>query len=93
MDGTRLVFTVPGAHDLLGMNAGLIKYYNFGVVNTWVAGLPAVILGSSTISPSALKYGRFGLAVVNQTTNALLVSQRRRTKNAARFNDKCEKNG
>lgn len=63
------MFTVPGAYDLAGVtDESMVYHYSAG--GAWTSGFPFFTIGADTVLPSALKYGRFGLSVVNQTTNA-----------------------
>lgn len=62
-------FQVPTAYDLAAViDETTIYHYSAG--GSWTSGFPFITVGDETILPSALKYGRFGLSVVNQTTDA-----------------------
>jgi hypothetical protein len=61
-------FVVPNAYDLSAViDESLIYHYSAG--GAWTSGFPFFTIGANTVLPSALKYGRFGHAIVNQTTN------------------------
>jgi len=67
------MFTVPVAYDLAAVtDESMVYHYSAG--GSWTSGFPFFTIGANTVLPSALKYGRFGLSVVNQTTNAPPVS-------------------
>lgn len=63
------VFIVPATYDMATVvDEGIIYHYSAG--GAWTSGIGALTIGANTVLPSALKYGRWGLGVVNQTTNA-----------------------
>lgn len=62
------VFIAPSVYDAAYViDEGVFYHYSAGAV--WTSGLPAITIGADTILTSALKYAKFGQAVVNQTTN------------------------
>lgn len=63
------LFTVANAYDLAAVVDESTVYHR-SVGGSWVSGFPFFTIGADTVLPSALKYGRFGLTVVNQTTDA-----------------------
>ena len=62
-------FINPNAYDMVRVNDEVLIYH-YSAAGVWTAGFPALTLGTGVVSPSAIKYGRFGFAVINQTTNA-----------------------
>lgn len=61
-------FIVPKAYDMARVNAETL-FYHYSAGGVWTAGFPALTLSANSIIPSMLAYGRFGQAVINQTTN------------------------
>lgn len=63
------VFVVPNAYDFaIVIDESALYHYSAG--GAWTSGYPFLTIGADTISPSRMKYTKFGLTVVNQTTNA-----------------------
>jgi len=63
------LFTAPNTNDI-ALNAADSQLYYFNASNVWTAGLPGSTFGNDIISPRSLKYAKFGLSVINQTTTA-----------------------
>ena len=62
-------FIVPASFDIAtALDETLIYHYSAG--GAWTAGIGALTIGSDTVYPSAIRYARWGLSVVNQSTNA-----------------------
>lgn len=62
------VFTVPNVYDMAFVVAETL-IYSYTVGGTWTAGIPFALIGANTISIAALKYNKFGMRIINQTTN------------------------
>lgn len=62
-------FIVPAAFDIATVSdETLIYHYSAG--GAWASGIGALTIGADSVLPSAIKYARWGLSVVNKTTNA-----------------------
>lgn len=62
-------FIVPASYDIATVSdEALIYHYSAG--GSWTSGIGALTIGANSIYPSAIKYGRFGHWVINQTTDA-----------------------
>lgn len=62
------VFLAPNTYDIVYSVADA-GYYFYNASAVWTSGLPALTIGDNTVSPAKFKYAKFGLGVVNQTTN------------------------
>ena len=63
------LFITPAAFDIATViDESLIYHYSAG--GAWTSGVGALTIGSNSVYPTAIKYARWGLSVVNQTTNA-----------------------
>ena len=62
-------FEIPGSYDV-AMVVDETLFYHYSAGGAWTSGLPALTIGANTVYPGAIRYARFGLGVVNQTTNA-----------------------
>lgn len=61
-------FIVPARYDAAFVIDELL-YYHFNASDVWTSGLPALVIANDSISQQKFKYGKFGTAVENQTTN------------------------
>lgn len=63
------LFITPAAFDIATViDESLIYHYSAG--GAWTSGIGALSIGANAVYPTAIKYARWGLSVVNQTTNA-----------------------
>ena len=62
------VFIVPNAFDIAFVKDETLFYY-YSAGGVWTSGLPGLIIADNSISVAKLKYNKFGLSIINQTTN------------------------
>ncbi|MBG1232967.1 DUF2793 domain-containing protein [Aestuariivirga litoralis] len=63
------VFLAPNPYDIIVNDADSTTYY-YTTGGAWSSGFPFTTVADNSVSPIKLKYLRFGLKIINQTTNA-----------------------